>query len=484
MCMKVLAEKDARTLCVALLLLLTIVLSVVAGLQQEVRPSLLFLVASAVFGAVLAGVQIGQERITTAGLHLFAVWLMLGFAPLLDYRSGLFDQHYASYHFFPFLPTGEELALASVAVVFWLLSFKIGYRTRIESAVLWIKNHNPGMGFFAVQAQCIVGVAALAYIYEQVGFGVLTRRGFESFEYDTPGEFTFFTSTIRSVPLVALLALTLMLRDGKLLGAKKIIAVVLGAGLLVGNVLINNPVAAARFFTGTVLLAFAYVLFFHRSRNGASFLILVLVGVLLVFPMVDIGRVAVDVDSIVDALPGFMDGLFAGDPYRTFEAIPAALRYLEQYGSTYGFQLLGPLLFWVPRSFWPEKPEGSGWLLSGAFGGFHDNVSCPTPCEALLNFGWIGIPIIAVAFAITLRILDDVNRSPPARDDTDSIRVIDVLYPLFLGQVFFITRGDFLSPWAFTVGMIIATIPMVLAEFLRRLLSLLILGGTRRASNP
>jgi len=467
-----------------ILLLLTLALVMACIFQKDLRPPLLFLALSAVVGAVLAGMQLGKERIGTAGVHLFGVWLMLGFAPLLDYRSGMFDQHYATYHFFPFLPTGEELTLASVAVVFWLLFFKLGYSPRIESAVNWIKNHNPRMGYFAIMAQCIVGVAALAYIYEQVGFGVFTRRAFESFEYDTPGEFTFFTSTIRSVPLVALLALTLMLRDGKLLGAKKIIAVVLGAGLLIGNILINNPVAAARFFTGTVVLAFAYVLFFHRSRSGLSFLILGLIAVLVLFPIVDVGRGAVDLNELIDDAPAFLDSLFAGDPYRTFEAIPAALRYLDQNGSTYGLQLLGPLLFWIPRSFWPEKPVGSGSMLIEAFGGFHENVSCPAPCEALLNFGWIGIPIIAVAIAIALRILDDVNRLPSVPDtQAYGVSLMNVMYPLLLGQVFFITRGDFLSPWAFTVGIVIATIPMVLAEVLKRLLSLLILGSARETSN-
>ena len=461
---------DSRITCVAILLLLTLALLFACIFQNDLRPPLFFLALSAVVSAVLAGMQLGKERISTAGLHLFGVWLMLGLAPLLEYRVGLLDQHFANYHFFPFLPTTEELILASTAVLLWNVIFIFGYRIKVEGAVKWVKAHNFRIGHVAIFTQSLFGFIALAYIYDQVGFGALTRRDFESFSYESPGEFTFFTSTVRSVPFIALLALTIVLRDGVLRGARKVTAVLLVIALFMGNVLINNPFAAPRFLTGTVLLAFAFVLYFHKARTGLVFLLLALVASFVMFQLLDVGRLADNLHMAIDEAPVLFDRLFAGDPYRTFEAIPAALRYLDQNGSTYGFQLLGPLLFWVPRSFWPNKPEGSGTMLAGTLGGFHDNISCPMPCEALLNFGWLGIPMLGILSAMVLRIVDSVSR-PAASSDPHAkrIRLTDLVYPLLLGQTFFITRGDFLSPWAFTVGMVIGIAPMAIAEAVSRL---------------
>ena len=106
-------------------------------------------------------------------------------------------------------------------------------------------------------------------------------------------------------------------------------------------------------------------------------------------------------------------------------------------------------------------------------------------CEALVNFGWPGITIIAILFAIVLRIVDNVSRiGASSGSHAEGIRLMDLLYPLLLGQTLFITRGDFLSPRAFIVGMIIAAPLLVMAQWFTKGISLFYWGRYKRAPGP
>ena len=73
---------------------------------------------------------------------------------------------------------------------------------------------------------------------------------------------------------------------------------------------------------------------------------------------------------------------------------------------TYGNQLSGALLFFVPRSVWPEKPKGSGHFLTEKYNGVFNNVSMPFFAEGYINFGWFGIIGFTVFIALLTSKID------------------------------------------------------------------------------
>lgn len=120
---------------------------------------------------------------------------------------------------------------------------------------------------------------------------------------------------------------------------------------------------------------------------------------------------------------------------------------------TWGQQLMGALLFFVPRFIWPSKPVGSGHQLVISQGGFFTNVSCPFFAEGYINFGFIGIFIFILFIAYLTGTLDGrFWKSHSLRQ----FKPMDGFYLIMLGAIIFIMRGDLMSSFAFTIGTFIA----------------------------
>ena len=119
---------------------------------------------------------------------------------------------------------------------------------------------------------------------------------------------------------------------------------------------------------------------------------------------------------------------------------------------TSGTQLLGALLFFVPRSIWPSKPVGSGHFLVTEMGGDFTNVSMPFFAEGYINFGFAGLLVFILIMSYMTGVLD-------RNFWTDHIRGFkpnDGFYMIMLGSIVFIMRGDLMSSFAFTVGISIS----------------------------
>ncbi|MDE5660832.1 MAG: hypothetical protein K2I28_08090 [Muribaculaceae bacterium] len=119
---------------------------------------------------------------------------------------------------------------------------------------------------------------------------------------------------------------------------------------------------------------------------------------------------------------------------------------------TYGYQLLGPLLFFVPRAWWPGKPIGSGAVLVDSHHGSFNNVSMPYFGEGYVNFGFIGV----LAFALFLSWICakfDVSYWQKWRI-SKSYKI--GYYLIFMGALVFIMRGDLMSSTAYTVGIMVS----------------------------
>ncbi len=203
----------------------------------------------------------------------------------------------------------------------------------------------------------------------------------------------------------------------------------------------NSPLGMPRFQAAALYIPvlISYVGFFKRPFN---FSLTLCFGLLIIFPFLDqFRRVSINDISFRFKPEMFLEAHF--DSFQNFMHL-----YLEEIVS-HGNQLLGVLFFFIPRIYWQSKPIGSGAYFSNLYGYEFTNVSMNFFGEGYINFGYIGILIFTILLSIIASSFDKrFWKKSNIRLDFKAI------YLFLLGMVFFVLRGDLLSSFAYTIGLI------------------------------
>ena len=212
------------------------------------------------------------------------------------------------------------------------------------------------------------------------------------------------------------------------------------------------PAAMARYNMACIYGALLLLVCAPLFEKKGLFPVLFLIAFLVIFPAANSYRwedftFSMFGEAIVDAIGNLPRGFCAVD-YDAYSMVARTLQYVGSVGATGGYQLLGSLLFFVPRALWPTKPEGSGNLVCAAQGQTQLNISSPLPAEGIVNFGIAGLLIFAVVAALVCRRLD--------RWFVESESPLRLFYPFACLLLFFMMRGDLLSSFAFTVGYLVS----------------------------
>ncbi|MDT0344535.1 hypothetical protein [Streptomyces litchfieldiae] len=242
--------------------------------------------------------------------------------------------------------------------------------------------------------------------------------------------------------MLALLFLTRWLVTSR--SARRRSAVLLPwAGLLVVNTIVNNPISNPRYWFLTVLFALLFTVFPRSPVMYRAALALGVVIALLVFPFTDRfrydedGRRPVETDSLLEPLvvkDYDQVNMFANTI--TFEA--------DGNNHTYGQQIAGAALFFVPRSMWEGKPQDTGFLVGGWMGTSSANLSSPLWAELWLDFGALGMTVafVGVGYAAGRTDRRYVQRTV---DDPSPGNVLAVVVPVLAGYSFILLRGSLLQ---------------------------------------
>ena len=214
------------------------------------------------------------------------------------------------------------------------------------------------------------------------------------------------------------------------------------------------PTGSARNVIAGLYLG-CFLLMFPSLRHNRVFSVMFMISFMIVFPLLNAFRnTSFSEVDIFKALKSIMNNYatewLAGD-YDAYTMFGTTFNYVKENGSSLGYQLLGVLLFFVPRSIWGTKPYGSGYFLGDNLGWSFKNVSCPLPGEMLINFGMIGMLIFALFFGFLIKWLDNTYWQNSSDDD---FNVFDPLYCYMVGYFLFICRGDLLSSFAYLMSVI------------------------------
>ncbi|MCH8611644.1 hypothetical protein [Arsenicicoccus dermatophilus] len=203
------------------------------------------------------------------------------------------------------------------------------------------------------------------------------------------------------VALIAQIQLVRSNRQGKLWRWQ------LAAAILTGLVVavIVNPFSNPRFMVGTVLMAaLASLGVYATPRRYRLVAVVALLGLVFVFPLLNVFRGSNPTTGNSNVLSAMQSGDFDA-----FAQIVNTLDYVDHRGSTNGRQLAGVLMFWVPRSLWPDKPVDTGILLANYKSYGFDNLSAPLWSELYINAEIAGVILGFLVVGFFTRLLDRVH---------------------------------------------------------------------------
>lgn len=173
--------------------------------------------------------------------------------------------------------------------------------------------------------------------------------------------------------------------------------------VLLALIILANPINSSRYLSGTVLLAIAAGFGLYSTvRKFRAVALIAVTGLLLLFPLLDTFRNSLTAKA---QLVTPVDALLSGD-FDAFAQIVNTLEYVATLGVTWGNQALGVVLFWVPRSMWPGKPQDTGIELAEFKGYLFTNLSAPFPAELYVNLGWPTVAIGMLLLGYALRRMD------------------------------------------------------------------------------
>ncbi|MBM9505336.1 hypothetical protein ITX44_12420 [Streptomyces sp. KK5PA1] len=244
----------------------------------------------------------------------------------------------------------------------------------------------------------------------------------------------------------ALLALLILLRwtlTSK--AARRSPAAVLAlAGLVVLNVIVNNPISNPRYWFLTVAFALVFTAFPRSPAVYRAALVTGVVAALLLFPFLDRFRYDTGATHRARSTGSVLEPLTLKD-YDQIGMFANTLTFVKSgAGHSDGRQLASDVLFFVPRSVWHGKPLDSGVRVGQWMGMTNTNLSSPLWAELWLDFGPLGMTagFVAVGYAAART---DRRYARRTLEEGGPGALAAVVVPVVAGYSFILLRGPLLQ---------------------------------------
>lgn len=342
----------------------------------------------------------GTRRLFEIVFWLFT-YVFLGLAPLVQMRSGLYPGTTPD--------IDEDLnGPAMFVIAVGVVAFLVGSVAGGPHGPRPVRPVPPAVDPHRVLVLTRAALALAALYVAQIGLGPLlssraARTVAAGIAYPSPPIAALFNA-LATLPLVAAFtALVLLRRQRRAQGLRG--PSVLPAVVLAALVLLNNPLSTARYVAGTALLSVLVVLGATATvRRMRQFSVALAVGLVLVFPYADVARYAGQSGSGKTGGPA---QVLSSPDFDAFDQVNNGLAYVAAVDPPPGAQLVGAVLFFVPRNVWPGKPEDTGVVIANFRGYRVTNISAPLWAEAYVNGRIVGVLVALGLLGYVVRRWDE-----------------------------------------------------------------------------
>lgn len=167
--------------------------------------------------------------------------------------------------------------------------------------------------------------------------------------------------------------------------------------------IINYPLALARFALFAYILTFVFIYVSPTPRAKLGLFVAFCLGITTIFPLAShVSRGEEGHTYNNKALEYFRT---SGD-FDGYQSHLNVVSYVADKGVSFGNQLLGVAAIAVPRSAWPLKPEPTGTTAAKHIGYPYTNISAPIISELYVDFGAVGVTLGALLLGLLLRHVD------------------------------------------------------------------------------
>lgn len=239
----------------------------------------------------------------------------------------------------------------------------------------------------------------------------------------------------------------------------------------------KNPLTEKRNALGPIYICLIF-LFIPRALNtNAKTLFFLFFSMIIIFPLTAIlthsdasfKEIIKEPAILIEQMKGGgIANAFNTLNYDAFSNIMTTVDYVGVNGYAYGEQFLSAFLFFVPRSIWEGKPISTGQLvgeyLIDDYGFRFSNLSNPLVSEGYINFGILGVLLVAVGLAITILKLMTWLKSD------NYLKKIMAFY--FAIHLIFLLRGDFANGFSYYIGTLggVIVIPKIIEYVIKHTL--------------
>jgi hypothetical protein len=388
----------------------------------------------------------GGKKILDITFWIFSyVWL--GAASLAQHASSQYP--WWGYY------NDSEILFSFFIILIGFLSYDLAtyFVTRSYEYTPKINSNAPGFSYIKTILLGIVASVISMYLIYQIGLGnfFVSRTEMRAI-FESKME-SILQQNFAKAPIFACFLICIQLiKNISFNQGKRTLIILLMLLLLVLNVIVSNPISSARFWTGTVVLSTFFILANWKSYTNFLLINFFVLSFIILFPYTDAFRRTTDATINVELQEdAIISPLTQKGDYDAYQMVMNTIKYTRSSDITYGRQLAGSILFWVPRSFWQNKPVNSGQYVAEGLRYSYTNLSCPLWAEAYINFGVMGVIAIFFIYGIVKERLQIIYDSLRTRTDAlKSNNYLTVIIPFFAAYQIFALRGSLINAFAYS----------------------------------
>lgn len=215
------------------------------------------------------------------------------------------------------------------------------------------------------------------------------------------------------LPLAGVVASISYLKEKNKLSTNTIVIFICLLVFIVMLLFLKNIFTEKRNTLGPIYIALIYLFYPKLLDSNSKFFLFLFLSMVIMFPLMSsLTHIDANLDQIVENPEllyesflrfGTISGAFESLHYDAFSNILATLEYVEINGIALGYQLLGVILFFIPRSIWASKPTSTGELigeyLMNTTPRDYSNLSNAIVSEGYINLGVFGVILLAIILA-------------------------------------------------------------------------------------
>jgi hypothetical protein len=420
------------------------------------------------------------EKVFSPFLSSFIVFSFLFFlaAPISQINSfdGLENPKFVN--FFPFdeylvLYANILVSLFNVVFIFAYIYMKKTIKNYVPKPINLVQQKYLPFTILIILLLCFI-IFITSYNFVQIEF---SRPGWIK-SSSSVGVLLIWKKLLFMIPFAGIILCFQYLRKEKKI-RNNIINILLFCFLFIMLLLwFKNPFTEKRNALGPIYLSLLFLVspkFFNSNLKTISFLFFIMI---IIFPL---SAIVTHSDAsfleiysnplilIEQMKGGGISEAFNTLNYDAFANIMATIDYVHKFGFSYGYQLIGGLLFFIPRIIWVDKPFSTGQVvgehLISDFGFNFFNLSNPLVSESFVNFGVLGVIIVPIILAFTFIKMIKWLQS------NDYLKKIMAFY--FAMHLIFLLRGDFTNGFSYYLGPLVSVVflPKLIEIFTKQYLS-------------